>query len=177
MAKLSISDLDLAGKRALVRVDFNVPLNDRREVTDDTRIRAALPTIRYGIDKGAKVLLLSHLGRPKGTVVPGMSLAPAAARLSELLGKPVRTAPDCIGEAVEAAAATLAPGQLLMLENCRFHDGDEKNDEPRAGAGRPATFANEPSAQPTGRMLHVGVTGWCRCHGRVLMQGARVRRP
>jgi phosphoglycerate kinase len=129
MAKLSISDLDLAGKRALVRVDFNVPLNDRREVTDDTRIRAALPTIRYIIDKGAKVLLLSHLGRPKGTVVPGMSLAPAAARLSELLGKPVRMAPDCIGEAAEAAAATLAPGQVLMLENCRFHDGDEKNDE------------------------------------------------
>jgi len=97
MAKLSISDLDLAGKRVLVRVDFNVPLNDRREVTDDTRIRAALPTIRYGIEKGAKVLLVSHLGRPKGKVVPAMSLAPAAMRLTELLGKPVGMAPDCMG--------------------------------------------------------------------------------
>ena len=129
MAKLSISDLDLAGKRVLVRVDFNVPLNDRCEVTDDTRIRAALPTIRHGIEHGAKMLLASHLGRPKGTVVPAMSLAPAAARLSELLGTPVGMAPDCIGEATEAAAAALAPGRVLMLENCRFHAGDEKNDE------------------------------------------------
>jgi phosphoglycerate kinase len=129
MAKLSIADLDLAGKRVLVRVDFNVPLNERHEVTDDTRIRAALPTIRYVQDQGAKALLVSHLGRPKGTVVPAMSLAPAARRLSELLGRPVGMAPDCIGAAVEAAAAKLAPGQVLMLENCRFHAGDEKNDE------------------------------------------------
>ncbi|HEX7512743.1 MAG TPA: phosphoglycerate kinase [Candidatus Methylomirabilis sp.] len=129
MGKLSITDVELAGKRVLIRVDFNVPLDARQVVTDDTRIRAALPTIRYALDKGAKVLLLSHLGRPKGKVVPAMSLAPAAKRLSDLLGKPVAMASDCIGEAVEAAAAQLAPGQVLMLENCRFHAGDEKNDE------------------------------------------------
>jgi len=129
MEKLSITDVDLVGKRVLIRVDFNVPLDARQVVTDDTRIRAALPTIRYAVDKGAKVLLLSHLGRPKGKVVPAMSLAPAAKRLSDLLGKPVAMASDCIGEAVEAAAAQLAPGQVLMLENCRFHAGDEKNDE------------------------------------------------
>ena len=129
MAKLSLADLDLAGKRVLVRVDFNVPLNERLEVTDDTRIRAALPTIRYAQGKGAKVVLVSHLGRPKGQVVPSMSLAPAAKRLSALLGQPVVMAPDCIGAAAEAAAATLSAGQVLLLENCRFHAGDEKNDE------------------------------------------------
>jgi phosphoglycerate kinase len=129
MEKLSITDVELAGKRVLIRVDFNVPLDARQVVTDDTRIRAALPTIRYALDKGAKVLLLSHLGRPKGKVVPAMSLAPAAKRLSDLLGKPVAMASDCIGDAVEAAVAQLAPGQALMLENCRFHAGDEKNDE------------------------------------------------
>lgn len=129
MEKLSIADVELVGKRVLIRVDFNVPLDARQVVTDDTRIRAALPTIRYALDKGAKVLLVSHLGRPKGKVVSAMSLAPAAKRLSDLLGKPVATASDCIGEAVEAAAAQLAPGQVLMLENCRFHAGDEKNDE------------------------------------------------
>ena len=129
MEKLSIADVELVGKRVLIRVDFNVPLDARQVVTDDTRIRAALPTIRYALDKGAKVLLLSHLGRPKGKVVPAMSLAPAAKRLSDLLGKPVAMASDCIGEAVEAAVAQLAPGQVLMLENCRFHAGDEKNDE------------------------------------------------
>jgi phosphoglycerate kinase len=129
MAKVSIADLNLKGKRVLIRVDFNVPLNDKQEVTDDTRIRAALPTIRYAMGHGAKVLLISHLGRPKGKVVPSMSLAPVAARLSRLLGQPVTLAPDCIGDAVKAAVAALAPGQVLMLENCRFHAGDEKNDE------------------------------------------------
>ncbi len=129
MEKLSITDVELVGKRVLVRVDFNVPLDARQVVTDDTRIRAALPTIRYALDKGARVLLLSHLGRPKGKVVPAMSLAPVAKRLSDLLGKPVAMASDCIGEAVEAAVAQLTPGQVLMLENCRFHAGDEKNDE------------------------------------------------
>ena len=128
MPKLSIRDVPLAGKRVLIRVDFNVPLNDRQEATDDTRIRAALPTIRYAIEQGAKVLLISHLGRPKGKVVPTLSLAPVARRLSELLGKPVATAPDCIGPAAENAAIALRPGGVLLLENCRFHAGDEKND-------------------------------------------------
>lgn len=129
MAKLSITDLDLKGKRVLIRVDFNVPLSEKQAVTDDTRIRAALPTIRRALGQGARVLLVSHLGRPKGKVVPAMSLAPVAARLSQLLGAPVQMAPDCIGDAVKTAAAALKPGQVLMLENCRFHAGDEKNDE------------------------------------------------
>jgi phosphoglycerate kinase len=129
MAKVSIADLNLKGKRVLIRVDFNVPLSDNQKVTDDTRIRAALPTIRHAMGRGAKVLLISHLGRPKGKVVPSMSLAPVAARLSQLLGQPVSMAPDCVGDAVKAAVAALAPGQVLMLENCRFHAGEEKNDE------------------------------------------------
>ncbi len=128
MPKLSIATLALKGKRVLIRVDFNVPLNEKQEVTDDTRIRAALPTIRHAMGQGAKVLLVSHLGRPKGKVVPAMSLAPVAARLSQLLGAPVQMASDCIGDAVKAAAAALPPGQVLMLENCRFHAGDDMND-------------------------------------------------
>jgi phosphoglycerate kinase len=128
MAKLSIADVPLAGKRVLIRVDFNVPLDERQQVTDDTRIRAALPTIRHAIEQGAKVLLISHLGRPKGKVVPALSLAPVARRLAELLGRPVATAPDCVGEAAETAAAKLQPGSVLLLENCRFHAEDEKND-------------------------------------------------
>ena len=145
MEKLSISDVELAGKRVLVRVDFNVPLNERQEVTDDTRIRAALPTIRYALGKRAKVLLVSHLGRPKGMVVPAMSLAPAAKRLSALLGTPVAMAADCIGEAAETAAERLTPGQILMLENCRFHAGDEKNDDTmsRALASLCDVFVND----------------------------------
>lgn len=129
MPKISVADLDLKGKCVLIRVDFNVPLNEKQEVTDDTRIRAALPTIRHAMGQGAKVLLISHLGRPKGKPVPSLSLAPVAARLSRLLGQPVGMAPDCVGEGVKAAVASLKPGQVLMLENCRFHAGDEKNDE------------------------------------------------
>jgi len=128
MAKVSIADLELSGKRVLIRVDFNVPLSEAHEVTDDTRIRAALPTIRHAMERGAKVALISHLGRPKGKVVPSMSLAPAAARLARLLGRPVPMASDCMGEQVKAAVAALPPGGVVMLENCRFHAGDEKND-------------------------------------------------
>jgi phosphoglycerate kinase len=145
MAKASIADIDLHGKRVVVRVDFNVPLNNRLEVTDDTRIRAALPTIRHAMAQGAKVLLISHLGRPKGKVVPSLSLAPVAKRLSDLLGTPVPLALDCIGDAVKSAVAALQPGQVLMLENCRFHPGDEKNDESmsRALAALCDVFVND----------------------------------
>jgi phosphoglycerate kinase len=126
--KLSIKDLDLAGKRVFIRVDFNVPLDENNEITDDTRIRAAVPTIQYAIDKGAKIVLASHLGRPKGKPDAKYSLAPAAKRLSELLGKEVKLAPDAIGEEVRALADALQAGDVLMLENVRFHAGEEKND-------------------------------------------------
>jgi phosphoglycerate kinase len=127
MNKKTIRDMDFKNKRVLVRVDFNVPLKDGK-VTDDTRIRAALPTIKTLMGAGAKVMLASHLGRPKGGPDPKYSLAPAAARLSELLGVPVPLAPDCVGPAAEEASAKLQPGQVLVLENVRFHPEEEKND-------------------------------------------------
>jgi phosphoglycerate kinase len=128
VAKLSIRDLDLRGKRLLLRVDFNVPVKDGR-VADDTRLVASLPTIRLAVEQGARVLLLSHLGRPKGKHAPEYSLAPVAARLSDLLGRPVPLAPDCVGEAVRAQVAAMQEGDILLLENCRFHAGDEANEE------------------------------------------------
>jgi phosphoglycerate kinase len=128
MNKQTIRDIDVAGKRALVRVDFNVPLNAEGHITDDTRIRAALPTIRYLLDHGAAVILCSHLGRPKGQVVEAMRLTPAALHLSELLGRPVQMAPDCVGPEVERMAQALKAGQVLLLENLRFHKEEEKND-------------------------------------------------
>jgi phosphoglycerate kinase len=159
MAKVSITDLDLKGKRVLMRVDFNVPLNDRQEVTDDTRIRAALPTIAHAMGQGGRVLLVSHLGRPKGKVVPAMSLAPVAAHLSRLLGQPVAMAPDCMGEATEARVKTLQPGQVLMLENCRFHAGDETNDDTmsRALAALCDVFVND--AFGTAHRAHASTVG------------------
>ncbi|HET8910090.1 MAG TPA: phosphoglycerate kinase [Ktedonobacteraceae bacterium] len=128
MNKQTIRDIDVAGKHVLVRVDFNVPLNDEQQITDDSRITAALPTIRYLLDGGAAVILMSHLGRPKGQAVEKMSLKPAADRLSKLLGLEVQLAPDCIGPEVEAQAKALQPGQVLLLENLRFHKEEEKND-------------------------------------------------
>jgi phosphoglycerate kinase len=127
MNKKTIRDVELKGKRALIRVDFNVPLKNG-QITDDTRIQAALPTIQYVLDHGASVILMSHLGRPKGGPEPEFSLKPAAVRLGELLGKPVQMAADCIGPAVEQVAAALKPGDVLLLENTRFHKGEEKND-------------------------------------------------
>ncbi len=128
MPKLSITDLDLDGKRVFLRVDFNVPLDESGNVTDDTRIRAALPTIRYALESSARVVLASHLGRPKGKPDPKYSLGPAARRLSELLGREVRLAPDSVGDDVLRLAEALKPGEALMLENVRFHAGEEKND-------------------------------------------------
>jgi phosphoglycerate kinase len=128
MNKKNIRDIDVKGKRVLVRVDFNVPLDAQQHITDDTRIRAALPTIRTLLDRDAAVILMSHLGRPKGRVVETMRLAPVARRLEELLGRSVQMAPDCVGEAVERLASALQPGQVLLLENLRFHKEEEQND-------------------------------------------------
>ncbi len=127
MSKLTVDRVELAGKRVFLRVDFNVPLEDGR-VAEDTRIRAALPTIELCLKAGAAVLLASHLGRPKGTPDPHYSLRPVAIKLEELLGRPVPLLPDCVGPEVEAAAAALKPGEVVLLENLRFHAEEEAND-------------------------------------------------
>jgi phosphoglycerate kinase len=126
--KKTVRDIDVKGKKVFVRVDFNVPVKDG-VVGDDTRIRAALPTIQYLLDQGAAVILASHLGRPKGGPDPKYSLKPVADYLANLLGKPVAFAEDCIGPVAEVAAAALKPGEVLVLENTRFHPEEEKNDE------------------------------------------------
>jgi len=128
MAKLTVKDLDLKGKRILIRVDFNVPLTPDLRVSDDTRIKAALPTIRYAVEQSAKVILMSHLGRPKGKVVEELRLTPVAKRLSELLGQEVKKVDDCVGEEVERAVSELKDSEVLLLENVRFHPEEEKND-------------------------------------------------
>jgi phosphoglycerate kinase len=127
MAKLSIRDLDLKGKRAFIRVDFNVPLSGDK-VEDDTRIRETLPTLTLAMEKGGRLVLASHLGRPKGKVNPKYSLKPVAARLAELLGKPVTFAPDCVGPEAERMSRELKDGEALLLENLRFHPEEEAND-------------------------------------------------
>jgi phosphoglycerate kinase len=128
MNKLTIRDLDLRGKRVFIRVDFNVPLKDG-VVTDDTRIRETLPTLKVAIEKGGRLVLASHLGRPKGGPDPKYSLKPAAKKLEELLGKPVAFASDCVGPEAEAKSKALKDGDVLLLENVRFHPEEEKNDE------------------------------------------------
>jgi phosphoglycerate kinase len=127
MNKKTVKDIDIKGKRVFMRVDFNVPMADGK-VTDDKRIRAALPTIRYILDQDASLLLASHLGRPKGGPDPEFSLRAASEVLSTLINRPVKMAPDCVGPEVEAMAKELKPGEVLMLENTRFHAGEEKND-------------------------------------------------
>ncbi|MFH1046067.1 MAG: phosphoglycerate kinase [Candidatus Omnitrophota bacterium] len=128
MNKKTIKDIDIKGKRVLMRVDFNVPLDEQLKITDDMRITAALPTIKYALGQGAKVILMSHLGRPKGKVDPQFSLKPVADRLSKLLGKPVRMASDCIGPEVKKLIGAMKAGEIALLENTRFHKEEEAND-------------------------------------------------
>lgn len=128
MDKKTVRDLDVAGKKVLVRVDFNVPFDDKGKISDDTRIRASLDTIQYLLDNKAAVILMAHLGRPKGQVNPKYSLAPVAKHLGKLLGKKILFAPDCVGADAKAAAKKLKPGHILLLENLRFHKEEEKND-------------------------------------------------
>ena len=125
----TIDEIELKGKRVFIRVDFNVPLNEKSEITDDTRIVLSLPTIRFASEAGGKVILASHLGRPKGKKDPKFSLAPVAGRLSQLLSKGVTLAPDCIGEEVQKKIEVMKEGNVLLLENLRFHSAEEKNDE------------------------------------------------
>jgi len=127
MNKLFIENIELQGKKVLVRVDFNVPIDDKQEITDDRRISAALPTIRKIIEKGGKAILMSHLGRPKGKIKPELSLKPVAVRLGELLDKDVKFAPDCIGEQVDVIVNKLEDGDVILLENLRFYAQEEKN--------------------------------------------------
>ena len=128
-AMKTIKDISLAGRRVFIRVDFNVPLDEHQNITDDTRIRSVLPTIQYALDHRAKVIIASHLGRPRGQVVPDMSLAPVAKRLGRLIKKDVRMAPDCIGPDVAALVDSLGDGDVLLLENLRFHCAEQANDD------------------------------------------------
>lgn len=160
MNKKTVRDINVKGRRVLVRVDFNVPLDKATgQITDDARIRAALPTIRYLVDQGARTILCSHLGRPDGKVVESLRLAPVAARLSELLGRPVAIAPDCIGPAVEKAVAALNPGDILLLENLRFHPEEEANDPTfaRALASLAEVYVND--AFGTAHRAHASTEG------------------
>jgi phosphoglycerate kinase len=145
MAKLSVRNLDVKGKRVLVRCDFNVPLDEKQKITDDVRIRESLPTIKHLLEKGAKVILCSHLGRPDGQKVPEMSLAPVAKRLSEMLGFDVPLAPDCVGPEVEKMVAALASGRALLLENVRFYkqEDEKKNKETKKFSDARQDFARK----------------------------------
>jgi phosphoglycerate kinase len=127
MNKLTINDIELKNKKVLVRVDFNVPLDDNLNITDDNRITSTLPTIKKIISDGGMAILMSHLGRPKGKPNPKYSLKPVAVRLSQLLGKEVKLAPDCIGDQVKAMVNAMKPGDVILLENLRFHEEEEKN--------------------------------------------------
>ncbi|HHX64065.1 MAG TPA: phosphoglycerate kinase [Chloroflexi bacterium] len=159
MNKKTVKDVSWSGKRALVRCDFNVPLDDRLQITDDIRIRAALPTIQYLLEQGAAVILCSHLGRPKGQPVDSMRLTPVAARLQELLGVPVKKLDDCVGPEVESAVAAMQPGDVVLLENLRFHAEEEKNDADfaRKLAGLADVYVND--AFGTAHRAHASTAG------------------
>ena len=140
MQIMTVKDVDLKGKRVLVREDLNVPRDKKtRELTDDTRIRAAVPTIKYLIEQEAKVIIMSHLGRPKGEIKEELRLDKVGARLSEYLNQPVTVATDCIGESAKTAVAAMKPGDVVLLENVRFYPEEEKNDDKKhAGCSRSA---------------------------------------
>lgn len=159
MEKVTVKDIDLKGKRVLIRVDFNVPLNEKLEITDDIRIKASLPTIKYVLDKGGIPILMSHLGRPDGKVVEKARLTPVANRLSSLLGKKVIKLDDCIGPVVKSAVAQAKPGDIILLENLRFHPEEEKNDPNFAKelAGLGDVFVND--AFGTAHRAHASTEG------------------
>ncbi len=160
--KLTIEDLDIKGKRVFIRVDFNVPLDENLKITDDRRIRSALPTINYAIDEGAKVILASHLGRPKGKASPRASLAPVAKRLQRLLDKDVIFADDCIGPQVENFVSKMKSGDVLLLENLRFHLEEEKNDEEFAKALAKLADAYVNDAFGAAHRAHASIVGITR---------------
>ena len=128
MPKATLRDISIQGRRLFIRVDFNVPLDDDKQIGDDTRIRAVLPTLTYALQHGASLVLASHLGRPRGRVDPALSLQPVATHLEGLLDRPVRFVPDCVGAEVEALTQSLQPGDVVLLENLRFHPEEEAND-------------------------------------------------
>ena len=160
--KASLAQLDPRGRRVLMRVDFNVPLDQNRTITDDTRIRAALPSVRHIVDGGGSVILVSHLGRPKGEIKPEYSLRPVADRLAELLDVPVKFAVDTVGPDAQAKAAGLQPGEVLLLENVRYNAGETKNDEPFAAAlaALGDTYVND--AFGTAHRAHASTVGAAR---------------
>lgn len=166
MAKMTIRDIDLKGK-VLMRVDFNVPVNEKGEVTDTTRIKKVLPTIKYIIEKNCSLILISHLGRPKGKVVPKMSLAPVAKELEKLLEKKIIMATDCIGPEVKNLVNNLRPGEIVLLENLRFHPEEEKNDESFASelASLGEIFVQD--AFGTVHRAHASTVGVCKFLPRV----------
>jgi phosphoglycerate kinase len=157
--KITIEDLDLRGKRVFIRADFNVPLDDNLMVTDDRRIRSTLPTINYAIDEGAKVILSSHFGRPKGKRDPKLSLAPVAKRLQRLLNKDVIFIPDCVGSQVESLVSKMKEGDVVLLENLRYHPEEEQNNEEfaRALASLADVYIND--AFGTAHRVHASIVG------------------
>ena len=173
MKKLSVKDLDLKGKKVLMRVDFNVPLDEEGRIRDDTRIRAALPTINYILEKGASLILLSHLGRPNGKVVERLRLDPVARRLKEVIERPVLKTDECIGEKVEQICRNMKPGDIVLLENVRFHKEESQNDHGFAKklASLGDLFVND--AFGTAHRTHastVGITRFLPAAAGLLMQ-------